>query len=292
MKYKVTHNTAYGYQEMVSVCHNEAYLTPRPRFGQVCEYHRLLVTPPPATTGRRQDYFGNPLSYFSFNEGFDKLHVKAVSRVEVSLPAPAVSDDSQPWEQVVAEVRNDRGAVALNAYQFAFESPLVPTTAELAEYGRSAFTSKKPIVAALAELTSRIHEDFEFDATATSVSTPVLQVLEARRGVCQDFAHLQVAVLRSLGLPARYVSGYVRTYPPPGKERMVGADASHAWVSVYCGSAGWVDVDPTNNLFPSEDHITLAWGRDYSDVCPIKGVFVGGGATTLKVSVDVLPLAD
>jgi transglutaminase-like putative cysteine protease len=184
----------------------------------------------------------------------------------------------------------DRSPAGLAAYQYAFDSPCVRNSPELADFALPSFTPGRPILAAAADLTRRIHTEFRYDPTATSVNTPPSEVLKTRRGVCQDFAHLAIGCLRSLGLPARYVSGYLLTTPPPGKPRLVGADASHAWFSVYTPDCDWVDYDPTNNIRPSDQHVTLAWGRDYSDVCPIKGVFFGGGQQVVQVSVDVTPL--
>jgi transglutaminase-like putative cysteine protease len=178
----------------------------------------------------------------------------------------------------------------LEICQFAVDSPHVKARAELAEFAQGSFTPGRPWLEALLDLTRRIFEEFVYDPAATNVSTPLDTVLAMRRGVCQDFAHLQIGCLRSLGLPARYVSGYLQTTPPPGKPRLVGADASHAWLSAWCGAHGWVDVDPTNNVQPSLGHVTVAWGRDYSDVCPIKGVFIGGGDHRMEVSVDVEPI--
>ncbi len=179
----------------------------------------------------------------------------------------------------------------LEAYQFAFDSPHVPTSPDLADYAAVSFSPGRPWLEALLDLTRRIHTEFKYDQTATNVSTPLERSAAMRRGVCQDFAHLQIGCLRSLGLAARYVSGYLVTAPPPGQPRLVGADASHAWLSAFSPEHGWIDVDPTNDMIPSPKHITLAWGRDYSDVCPIKGVFIGGGHHGMNVSVDVMPLA-
>ena len=180
----------------------------------------------------------------------------------------------------------------MQAYEFAFDSPQAAASAELADYALPAFSTDRPILEAVADFTARVRREFHYEPRSTHVATRVAEVLHSRRGVCQDFAHLAVAALRSLGLAARYVSGYLRTYPPAGKPRLVGADASHAWVSVYCGDAGWVDVDPTNNAFVGTEHVTLAWGRDFLDVSPLKGVFVGGGNHRLTVSVDVEPQAE
>jgi transglutaminase-like putative cysteine protease len=273
------------------VCHNEAYLTPRTFERQVCDYHRLSIVPSPSLTGRRTDYFDNPMVYFSFNNGFETIQIKTVSRVEV-FPTPMVEhpEATPPWETIAQSLRTGQGPGALDAAQFAFDSPRITADPEFAQYAQKSFTPGRPIIEAVNALTAQIFKEFTFDPRATTVNTPLEEVMKHKKGVCQDFAHLQIAMLRSLGLAARYVSGYLRTYPPPGKPRLVGADASHAWVSIYCGDIGWIDVDPTNNKQVTDEHITLAWGRDYSDVCPLKGVFVGGGSHALDVSVDVLPL--
>ncbi len=178
----------------------------------------------------------------------------------------------------------------LDVWQYLYDSDHVTTSADLAEFARRSFTPGRPWLAATLDLMLRIHREFVYDPAATSISTRLESVLALRRGVCQDFAHLQIGCLRSLGLPARYVSGYLLTTPPPGKPRLVGADASHAWISAWCPGVGWVDFDPTNNLVPTLGHITVGWGRDYGDVCPIKGVFIGGGEHAMKVSVDVQPI--
>jgi transglutaminase-like putative cysteine protease len=194
------------------------------------------------------------------------------------------------WEDAVEAGPNDRTPAGLEAFQFRFESPRIRLRREFASYALQSFTPRRPMVEALLDLTARIHQDFRFDSKVTNVRTTTEEVFKKRRGVCQDFAHLQIACLRSLNLAARYVSGYLRTYPPPGKPRLVGADASHAWVSAYCPGIGWLDLDPTNNLVPSNGHVTLAWGRDYGDVSPLRGLILGGGAHTLKVAVDMEPL--
>jgi transglutaminase-like putative cysteine protease len=229
--------------------------------------------------------------YFSFNNGFETLQIKTVSRVEV-FPTPVIEhpEATPPWESIVQSLRSGKEPGSLEAAQFAYDSPRITTSPEFAKFAQKAFTPGRPIIEAITALTAQIHKEFTFDARATTVNTPLEEVLKLKKGVCQDFAHLEIAILRSLGLAARYVSGYLRTYPPPGKPRLVGADASHAWLSVYSGDLGWIDVDPTNNKHVTDEHITLAWGRDYSDVSPLKGVFVGGGGHALDVSVDVLPL--
>lgn len=292
MNYKVSHTTVYYYDESVPICQNEVRLTPRHFGAQTCLSNRLLVKPQPAKIEKRLDYFGNHVSSFSIEEGHQKLSVAAVSRVRVDENAPLNASASVAWEQLRDRLPRDRSGEGLGAYQFTFDSDYVQASPELAAYAGPSFTSGRPCVEAVLELTHRIFADFTFDPTATTVNTPVLEVLRLRRGVCQDFAHLQISCLRSLGLAARYVSGYLLTMPPPGQPRLIGADVSHAWLSVYCGEQGWIDFDPTNDQIPSTRHITLAWGRDYADVCPIKGVFLGGGQHRMTVSVDVSPLDD
>jgi transglutaminase-like putative cysteine protease len=196
-----------------------------------------------------------------------------------------------PWEAVRDQLAVDRSPAVLEAYQYVFDSPHVPTSSDLAAFAAISFTPGRPWLEALLDLTRRIYTEFKYDKTATNIRTPPGEVLRLRRGVCQDFAHLQIGCLRSLGLAARYVSGYLVTSPPPGQPRLVGADASHAWLSAYSPEQGWVDVDPTNDLIPSLKHVSLAWGRDYSDVSPIKGVYIGGGHNGMTVAVDVMPLA-
>lgn len=290
MKYKITHTTKYAYSEPAPVCHNEVRLTPREDPWQRCEEHRLLIKPDPADLGQRFDYFGNQLNYFSILEAHRGLNVTAVTRLDVSTATLPRANVSPPWETVRDALRQDITPAGLDIYQFVYDSPRIRSTAPLVSYAAESFPPRRPIMEAVLELTHRIHQQFTYDPKATSVHTPLEKAFAARRGVCQDFAHVQIACLRGLGLAARYVSGYLRTLPPPGKPRLVGADASHAWISVYCGEVGWVDFDPTNDVIPSVHHITLAWGRDYDDVCPIRGVFIGGGQHTMSVSVDVEPL--
>lgn len=289
MKYKITHTTTYSYSESVPVCHNEVHLTPRESARQTCSYHRIAIRPQPAGTDRRLDYFGNQVTFFTIEEGHHRLSVTARSKVQVDALQLPPANKSPAWEEVRDRTPGDVSAAGLDTYQFVFKSPRVPLSTELERYAAPSFPARRPLMEALIDLTRRIHTDFEYDPTATTVSTPVDEVLRKRKGVCQDFAHLQIGCLRSLGLPARYVSGYLLTQPPPGQQRLVGADASHAWLSAYCPGLGWIDFDPTNDTICATEHISLAWGRDYGDVCPIKGVFVGGGHHDVAVSVDVVP---
>lgn len=287
MRLKVAHTTVYTYGQPVPLCHNEVRLAPRDTPLQRCHYDRLLIKPTPANMSARTDYFGNRVHCFALEDGHQKLSITAISKVEVNEPTAEMTYDDTPWEQVRERLASDRSTAVLDAYQFTFASPHVPLLAELADYAAPSFPSGAPLTPSVLDLTRRIHADFVYDSTATTISTPLDEVLALRRGVCQDFAQLQIGCLRSLGLAARYVSGYLLTTPPPGRKKLRGADASHAWLSVYLPSGHWLDVDPTNDLIPSDSHITLAWGRDYSDVCPIKGVFVGGGQHSMSVAVDV-----
>ena len=290
MIYKIAHRTTYKYKHPVSMGNHVACLTPRSG-----PHHRLLTTellihPHPAICTERIDYFGNLLCFFTIHEPHRELIVEAKSEVEVNARPIPWLDYSIPWEEAARALPNDHTPEALEAYQFEFESPRIRLRTEFATYARQSFTPGRPLVEALIDLTERIHSDFRFDSRVTNVRTPTEEVFRKRRGVCQDFAQLEIACLRSLNLAARYVSGYLRTYPPAGQPRLVGADASHAWISAYCPGAGWLDLDPTNNVIPSGGHVTVAWGRDYGDVSPLRGLILGGGAHTLKVEVDMEPL--
>ena len=291
MTYRIAHRTTYSYKHPVSVGTHVACLTPRSMPQHHCARTVLRIHPPPVTRSERVDYFGNRLSLFTVEGPHKRLVVEA--RSEVSIEARAVSwpDHSASWEEVARAIGQEQTPENLEAFQFVFESPRIRANAEFGAYAAQSFTPGRPFAEALLDLTARIHKDFRFDAKATDVRTPTEEVFRKRRGVCQDFAHLQIACLRSLRLAARYTSGYLRTYPPPGRPRLVGADASHAWVSAYCPGSGWLDVDPTNNLVPSDGHVTLGWGRDYGDVSPLRGLIVGGRDHKLKVAVDMEPIS-
>lgn len=289
MIYRVRHRTMYDYEDSVSVSHHVVRLTPRTLPKQTCRKSHLSILPVPPATSSHSDYFGNTLTSFTLDEPHDRLIVEAESDLEVNSVAPPDFSRSPPWETARESLSGDPNDEILNAYQFVFDSQRVRSNPELAAYARESFPAGRPLLASVLDLMRRIHEDFRFDKAATEVATPVQTFFEKRRGVCQDFAHLQIGCLRSLGLPARYVSGYLRTMPPAGRPRLIGADASHAWCSAWCPAAGWVDFDPTNNCIPSDGHITVAWGRDYSDVSPIYGVLLGGARHELHVEVDVMP---
>lgn len=290
MNYTITHRTNYDYSQAVPVCHNLVHLMPKSLPYQNCNNFSLIVHPEPVSISSSTDYFGNETSYFSIDHAHQGLTVTATSQVSVSPKPKLLANSSPPWEKVIADLKKDRTAESLEAYQFTFRSPGIKQFPELQTYAKPSFAAGRPLLSAVTDLTARIFRDFNYDPRATTVHTEISEVYEKKHGVCQDFAHFQIGCLRSLGLAARYVSGYLRTEPPPGKPRLVGADASHAWLSVYCGKVGWVDFDPTNNLIPGTDHVTLAWGRDYQDVSPIQGTIVGGGEHQLSVSVDVAPI--
>ena len=290
MTYRIVHKTTYKYKQPVSSGTHVAYLTPRSQPQQVCASHELLVTPAPVEMRERTDYYGNLSTFFTIQERHEELKIESCSRVVVGGLSVKWPERAPAWDEVVRSLPEDLSTAGLDAYQFVFESPRVPLRSEFAAYALPSFSPNRPLTEALLDFTGRIHKDFRFDSKATNVRTSPMEVLRCRRGVCQDFAHLQIACLRSLGLTARYVSGYIRTYPPPGRPRLIGADASHAWTSVYCPGTGWLDVDPTNNLIPSDGHVTLAWGRDYSDVSPVRGVILGGRDHKLEVGVDMEPV--
>ena len=290
MTYRIQHVTTYKYKHPVSFGNHAVCLTPRSGQHYRCLSGELCVTPAPASQSERIDFFGNRISLFTIQEPHEELKVEARSTVKIEGEDVLWPERSMAWEEVAASVPRDLNSEALEAYQFVFDSPRIKANPEFAAYASSSFSPGRPLTEALLDLTARIYNDFRYDSKATNVRTPPEEVLRKRKGVCQDFAHLQIACLRSLQLPARYVSGYLRTYPPPGRPRLVGTDASHAWVSVYCPGTGWLDVDPTNNLVPSRGHVTLAWGRDYGDVSPMRGVILGGKDHTMEVAVDMEPV--
>jgi transglutaminase-like putative cysteine protease len=295
VRYDVRHTTTYSYSQPVPVCHNEIHLVPRELPRQRLLAASLHVDPAPAGVSTSTDYFGNQVGYFSVEEGHDRLVVTATSSVAVTPPLSWQECGSTPWEAVRDGAATTPTPAATAAREFVLDSPFVRSAPQLADWARQSFTPGRPWADAVMDLTRRIHRDFVYDPTATTTSTPVEEVFAHRRGVCQDFAHLQIACLRSLGLPARYVSGYLcnerlvhgTAGAGANDAGMVGADASHAWLAAWGGPAGWLDVDPTNDCQAGLLHITVAWGRDYADVSPIKGVCVGGGRHSMEVAVHV-----
>ena len=294
--YAVVHETRYEYAQPVRLSRQVLHLSPRAVPWQTCLAHALTIAPEAEMLAPTRDAFGNPVNAFCIEDDHESLFVRAESRVEVSARGLPADELSPPWEQVKARLAYRAKASPshedLDASRFLFESPRVRNKRELAEWAKECFPTGVPLLMGARALMHRIHASITFDPKATNVSTKVMEVFARRRGVCQDFAHLMLSCLRSLGLPARYVSGYLLTRPPPGKARLVGADASHAWVSVYCPGLGWVDMDPTNDLFPSLEHVTVAWGRDYDDVIPLRGVLLGGGDHELKIAVTVVPTTE
>ena len=292
MTYRILHRTTYDYSEPVTVSHHSARVNPRFTEVQTRGQFRLRITPEPAVRNTRTDFFGNRVCFFAIQEIHTRLEVEAVSVVSLSASTPPALALSPAWSEVTELFRDPVSPEVVDPYQFCFDSPLLRTAPELADYARASFSAGTPLLVGVANLNQRIFRDFKYDPVATSVATPLEEVWAKRHGVCQDFAQVAIACLRSHGLPARYVSGYLRTHAAPGKKRLVGADASHAWFSVYCPSVGWVDFDPTNDLLPGEEHITVAYGRDFSDVSPVSGIITGGGHHEVRVSVDVEPVSD
>jgi transglutaminase-like putative cysteine protease len=285
MLYRASHITRYYYADPVATCHNEVRLKPRLAPHQQLHSFRLSVSPAPDGYSDRKDYFGNEVRYFCVLEAHEQLTINATSLVEVAaaqLPEPA---STPPWEAVRKEIHAAADPRTLQAFEFTAESPFVTVGRELAEYARVSFVKQRPVLEAAADLSSRIYREFKYLPSSTTIDTTVAEVFRSRQGVCQDFAHLMIAMLRSLGLAARYVSGYLKS-----GAHYTGAEASHAWVSLYVPGAGWLDLDPTNNLLPRDGHVTLAWGRDYGDVTPVKGVTLGGGEHSVAVEVCVLPV--
>ena len=290
MIYKISHRTTYKYKYPVSVGDHVACLKPRSFLYNQLMHYELHIRPVPVTLTERVDYFGNQLCFFTVQEPHEELVVEAKSEVVIAGHASRSTLPSLPWEESARTLADDHSPEGLDAFQFQFESPRIRIRPEFAAYALESFTPGRPMREALLDLTRRIHQDFKFDSKVTTVRTPTEEVFKKRRGVCQDFAHVQIACLRSINVAARYVSGYLRTYPPPGRARLIGADASHAWASAYCRGVGWLDMDPTNNVAPSDGHVTLAWGRDYGDVSPLRGLILGGGGHSLRVAVDMEPL--
>ena len=287
MRYRITHHTTYQYRSPVSQCYNVARLAPRDTSRQRCLSSHVQVTPTPASSTSRNDYFGNRTRHFAIHEPHSRLQISAFSVVEVERTGNGPRSNLLTGEaqRLIRESTTEEG---LLAREYLVNSPLVARAPALADYARQSFPPERPFLDGVNELVNRIFLDFAYDPGFTTVSTPLDEVFARRRGVCQDFAHLAIGCFRSLGIPARYVSGYIETLPPPGEEKLVGADASHAWFSVYAPNTGWCDFDPTNDTAASDQHITVGWGRDYSDVAPLKGVLFGNGEEQqLAVSVDV-----
>lgn len=289
-RYRVSHRTTYSYDEDVSDSLGIAYLVPRELPWQSVVSRDLSIEPIPLDRSEDVDYYGNTATYFQVTDPHQVLDILAVSEVEARLQHHSTPALAVPWEQARPAVRSDV-ADAWKVQDFALASSLADQTSEAHAYAAESLTPGRPIGEAVEEVMHRIHRDFAYDKTATTVTTTVDDIFDKRAGVCQDFAHLTLACLRSHGLAVRYVSGYLATTPPPGKERIVGADATHAWAAVWVPGDGWLALDPTNDQLVNDRYITVAWGRDYSDVPPVKGViFTEAKKSTLRVEVDVAPL--
>ncbi len=290
MKYEITHSTRYAYSEPVMVGHNRLCLRPCDTAHQRVEAWQLEIEPAPERVHEFADRDGNHLATFDLRVAHDALSITSRCRVEVTAPAWPAPAATPAWEAASVWAEGAASLADPDIAPFAFASPFVAPDAEVGDYVRQSLPPGRPLLEGVVDLLARLKGDFAYDPHATEVSTHPRDAFRARRGVCQDFAHIVCAGLRALGLPARYVSGYLETRPPPGRPKLRGADASHAWVAVWCPGWGWIDLDPTNNLLGSASHITVAWGRDYGDVSPVAGVARGGGAHVLSVSVDVWPL--
>lgn len=289
----IVHETSYRYMPAVENAHHMVYLKPASNNCQTLQSYDLQVNPAPVQLRDTQDMYGNTRSYFSLQAAHDRLTVVAESIVATSSAAPLLQMAGAwiPWERVREQFRYQAGAAYDGASEFLFPSPYIPRDEAFAEFARPSFLSGRPLPEAARDLMNRIHTNLRYETASTQVNTPALDALKQGKGVCQDFAHIMVACCRALGLPARYVSGYMLTNPPPGQPRLIGCDASHAWASVYLpGLRQWLDFDPTNNRTPGEDYVTLATGRDFLDVSPMRGVIRGGAQHILEVAVTVEPL--
>ena len=290
MRYSLHHFTKYFYSGRVSYSQHLSHLRPLDTTKQKVNSYRLEVSPKANSHQVYTDYFGNFEDYFSLTSPHDVLTVDSYAEIEINPATFPTLDLSPPWEEVRDQMVAPISQEAILASEYCYSSKHCPQMDDLAQFAQKAFTPGKHILHAAKELNELIHNEFSFDAKATTVSTSVEDVFRKRAGVCQDFAHLQISALRSIGLAARYVSGYIRTEPPKGGSRLIGADASHAWIALYIPHLGWIEYDSTNNVSPTTDHITVAYGRDYDDICPIRGIVYGGGSQTLEVGVTLTPL--
>jgi transglutaminase-like putative cysteine protease len=290
MMYRIVHTTSYAYTDVAETCHNLVRLQPRDLPAQHCRAIELKIDPAPDRLHQYVDYFGNHVHSFAIYQPHREMRITAQSLVTSTPREMPPVGSTPPWNLVRDVLRTDRAPEIASAIEHRFDSPYIRRSTALRGMAATHFPNHRPLGEAALSLTRAIHRDFKYDPKATTIDTSLHDVLERRRGVCQDFAHLMIGCLRSLGLACRYVSGYLRTDPQPGRPRLQGADASHAWVSVFAPSVGWLDFDPTNGCRPSDRHITVGWGRDFHDLSPVKGSVLGGGQSTLKVEVDVLAL--
>lgn len=290
MKYLLSHRTTYSYASNVDSAHHIAHLRARAFPGQTVESIGIATNPVPAMAVRHVDHFGNNIDIYRIDKPHTRFDIEVRAAVDVRFPEPPPFEETPSWEEIRSLLDGQGFPAPIEAAEFVHESPLVPEVAALKAYGAHSFTPGRPILAAARELTARIKADFEYHPGATDISTPLAEVFDGKAGVCQDFAHVQIAALRAHGLAAGYVSGYIRTIRSKDDIALRGADASHAWVAVWCGEeAGWVHLDPTNDLIVSEDHVAVAWGRDFADVSPLRGVILGGDSHSYGVAVTLVP---
>lgn len=289
MRFRVRHITHYKYAQRVTRCYNLANVVPRNTERQRCLKNHVAVSPLPASAHKRTDYFGNKTYHFEIQKPHTELIITADSEIQISdRDNEQDLDLGASYGEALTQLRHATNQESLNAREFLLNSPMIEFNEQLAEYARPSFVLDRSLKSCVTDLTSRIFTDFAYDPHFSTIATPLADVLEHKKGVCQDFAHLQVGCLRAMGIPARYVSGYIETLPKPGEKKLVGTDATHAWIAYFCPDEGWVEFDPTNNTLAMSQHIVTAFGRDYYDVTPVKGVFFGGGNTPiLDVSVDV-----
>jgi transglutaminase-like putative cysteine protease len=297
MIYRVRHITHYEYEKPVTLSYNRAYLLPRNTPYQRCVSNSINISPSDTPGQERYDYFGNRSYFFSLERPHSELLIDISSDIQIQeskygLEGKLNFEQGVTCDQALQALQQGSEAILLDAREFVMDSPMIMSSGELREYGAASFHPNRTLLSAVRELTERIYRDFTYDPESTNIATPLTEVLLKKRGVCQDFAQVAIGCLRSLGFPARYISGYLETFPPPGQKKLVGSDASHAWFSAYIPGEGWFEFDPTNNNMPAEHHITTAWGRDYADVSPLSGVFFDGGKSQkMKVSVDVSRIA-
>jgi transglutaminase-like putative cysteine protease len=289
MRFRIRHSTRYAYAHRVTQCYNLANVVPRNTARQRCISNRIVVSPHPAVTRKRTDYFGNEAYHFEIQKTHKELVITSESEIQIDdLDRELNLDLGVSYQEALDYLATTLNPETIEAREFLLNSPMVECSEALADYARPSFEPDRSLKSCVSDLTSRIFTDFAYDPHFTTVATPLAEVLEHKRGVCQDFAHLQVGCLRSIGIPAKYVSGYIETLPAPGEKKLVGADATHAWIAYFSPNEGWVEFDPTNDKPANSQHIVTALGRDYYDVTPVKGVIFGGGeAPILSVSVDV-----
>lgn len=290
MKFEISHRTTYSYSEAVVQSQHVVHLAPRVVPGQWINAHTLTIDPIPTRRVDSMDVFGNPVTVLEIERPHHDLILYSRSVIETEAPRPVDASATTPWDKLDEVLHRPGTSIDLDVVSYRCPSQSTTATMAIADYAMQSFAPGRPVLEASFDLTRRIYDDFTFDPTSTDVSTPISLVFDQRRGVCQDFAHLELACLRAMRVPCRYVSGYILTHPPPGQPRMQGADASHAWIAVWSPECGWRGLDPTNGIAAGEEHIVIAEGREYNDICPISGVLLGGGEHSVSVAVDVVPV--